>query len=615
MTKVYVTDLVLRDGHQSLIATRMQTADMLPICPQLDAVGFWSLEAWGGATFDACVRFLREDPWERLRQLRKALPNTRIQMLLRGQNLLGYRNYSDDVVRAFVRKSADNGVDVFRVFDAMNDLRNLRVSIEAVKAAGRHAEGALCYTTSPVHDIAHFVELAKGMAEMGCDTLAIKDMAGLLTPYTAYDLVCAIREATQLPIHTHSHATSGLAHMTHLKAIEAGASIIDTCVGGFSEGASHPTTQSLVAALAGTTYDTGLSLPLLEEISAYFKEVRRKYWQFESEFTGTDTRVLVNQVPGGMISNLANQLKEQGALDRMNAVLEEIPRVREDLGYPPLVTPTSQIVGTQAALNVLTGARYKSVTNEVKLYLQGRYGRAPSHVNEEVRKLAVGDLDVTTCRPADLLADELDRLRNEIDSLARSDEDVLTYAMFPDLAKTWLQERAAGSLTAEPLLPRSAAQAEAAPRYAADEFRITLHGETYHIKLAGSGRSESGQHPYFVSIDGISEEVLVEPLNEVAITAGGGGTRKTAAAATVAPGQKPRPSHPGHVTAAMPGTVVEVLVGIGQKVKAGDGVLVIEAMKMESEVQAPIAGVVINIFARKGDAVTPDMALVEIQPE
>ncbi len=615
MTKVYVTDLVLRDGHQSLIATRMQTSDMLPICPRLDAVGFWSLEAWGGATFDACVRFLREDPWERLRQLRRALPNTRIQMLLRGQNLLGYRNYSDDVVRAFVKKSADNGVDVFRVFDAMNDLRNLRVSIEAVKAAGKHAEGAICYTTSPVHDIPHFVELAKGLAEMGCDTLAIKDMAGLLTPYTAYDLVCAIREATHLPIHTHSHATSGLAHMTHLKAVEAGATIIDTCVGGFSEGASHPTTQSLVAALAGTPYDTGLSLPLLEEISAYFKEVRRKYWQFESEFTGTDTRVLVNQVPGGMISNLANQLKEQGALDRMNAVLEEIPRVREDLGYPPLVTPTSQIVGTQAALNVLTGARYKSVTNEVKLYLQGRYGRAPGHVNEEVRKLAVGDLDVTTCRPADLLADELDRLRNEIDSLARSDEDVLTYAMFPDLAKTWLQERAAGSLKAEPLLPHSAAQAEAAPRYAADEFHITLHGETYHIKLAGSGRSESGQHPYFVSIDGVSEEVLVEPLNEVAITAGGGGTRKTSTAATVAPGQKPRPSHPGHVTAAMPGTVVEVLVGVGQKVKAGDGVLVIEAMKMESEVQAPIAGVVINIFARKGDAVTPDMALVEIQPE
>jgi pyruvate carboxylase subunit B len=343
--------------------------------------------------------------------------------------------------------------------------------------------------------------------------------------------------------------------------------------------------------------------------------VRKKYWQFESEFTGTDTRVLINQVPGGMISNLANQMKEQGAIDRMDAVLDEIPRVREDLGFPPLVTPTSQIVGTQAALNVLTGTRYKSVTNEVKLYLQGRYGKAPGHVNEEVRKLAIGDLEITTCRPADLLADELDKLRAEIDSLARSDEDVLTYAMFPDLAKTWLQERAAGSLKPEPLLPKGAAQAEAAPRYAADEFRITLHGETYHIKLSGSGRSDASQRPYFVSIDGVSEEVLVEPLNEVAVSAAAGSAPRKAAAAPVAPGQKPRPTHPGHVTAAMPGTVVDVLVSIGQTVKAGDGVLVIEAMKMESEVQAPIAGVVISIFAKKGDAVTPDMALVEIQPE
>jgi pyruvate carboxylase subunit B len=616
MAKVFVTDLVLRDGHQSLIATRMRTEDMLPICGKLDQVGFWSLEAWGGATFDACVRFLREDPWERLRQLRKALPNTRIQMLLRGQNLLGYRNYPDDVVRAFVKQCADNGVDIFRVFDAMNDLRNLRVSIEAVKAAGKHAEGAISYTTSPVHDIPHFVELAKGLADMGCDTIAIKDMAALLTPYTAFELVRAIIAATGLPVHTHSHATSGLAAMTHLKAVEAGATIIDTCVGAFAEGASHPTTQSLVAALAGTDYDTGLSLPLLEEISAYFKDVRKKYWQFESEFTGTDTRSLINQVPGGMISNLANQLKEQGAIDKMDAVLEEIPRVRQDLGYPPLVTPTSQIVGTQAALNVMTGARYKSVTNEVKLYLQGRYGRAPGHVNEEVKKLAIGDLDVTTCRPADLLADELDKLRGEIDSLARSDEDVMTYAMFPDLAKTWLQERAAGSLKPEQLLPKSAAQQESAPRYAADEFKVTLHGETYHIKLSGSGRSDATQRPYFVSVDGVSEEVLVEPLNEVAVDAGSNsGPRKGKAAVPAAPGQKPRASHPGHVTAAMPGTVVEVLVSIGQTVKAGDGVLVIEAMKMENEVHAPIAGVVISIFAKKGDAVTPDMALVEIQPE
>jgi pyruvate carboxylase subunit B len=616
MAKVFVTDLVLRDGHQSLIATRMRTEDMLPICGKLDQVGFWSLEAWGGATFDACVRFLREDPWQRLRQLRKALPNTRIQMLLRGQNLLGYRNYSDDVVRAFVQKSADNGVDVFRIFDAMNDLRNLQVSVEAVKAAGKHAEGTVCYTTSPVHNIPHFVELAKGLAEMGCDTIAIKDMAGLLTPYTAFELVSAIRTATNLPIHTHSHATSGLAHMTHLKAVEAGATIIDTCVGAFAEGASHPTTQSLVAALAGTEYDTGLSLPLIEEISAYFKETRKKYWQFESAFTGTDTRVLINQVPGGMISNLANQLKEQGSLDKMDAVLEEIPRVRADLGFPPLVTPTSQIVGTQAALNVMTGGRYKSVTNEVKLYLQGRYGRAPGHVNEEVRKMAIGDLEVTTCRPADLLGDELDKLRNEIEGLAKSDEDVLTYAMFPEIGKTWLQERAAGSLKPEPLLPQqSAATQDNAPRYAADEFKITLHGETYHIKLSGSGRSDATQRPYFVAIDGVTEEVLVEPLNEVAVSGENGKSTRKASAAAPAPGQKPRPSHPGHVTAAMPGSIVDVLVSIGQTVKAGDGVLVIEAMKMENEVQAPIAGVVISIFAKKGDAVTPDMALVEIQPE
>jgi len=520
------------------------------------------------------------------------------------------------VVRAFVQKSADNGVDVFRIFDAMNDLRNLRVSIEAVKAAGKHAEGTICYTTSPVHGIPYFVELARGMAEMGCDTIAIKDMAGLLTPYTAFELVQAIRAVTDLPIHTHSHATSGLAHMTHMKAVEAGATIIDTCVGAFAEGASHPTTQSLVAALAGTEYDTGLSLPLLEEISAYFKEVRKKYWQYESPFTGTDTRVLINQVPGGMISNLANQLKDQGAIDKMDAVLEEIPRVRQDLGYPPLVTPTSQIVGTQAALNVLTGSRYKSVTNEVKLYLQGRYGKAPAPINEEVRKLAIGDLDITTCRPADLLPDELDKLRGEIEGLAKSDEDVLTYAMFPDVGKTWLQERAAGTLKAEQLLPQGSAKTEEAPRFAADEFKVTLHGETYHIKLSGSGRSDASQRPYFVSVDGVSEEVLVETLNEIEIAAEPGAKRKTAkASGSPAPGQKPRPSHPGHVTAAMPGSVVEVLVNVGQTVKAGDGVLVIEAMKMENEVQAPITGVVINIFANKGDAVTPDMALVEIQPE
>ena len=620
MAKVFISDLVLRDGHQSLIATRMRTEDMLPICAKLDSVGFWSLEAWGGATFDACVRFLREDPWDRLQKLRKALPNTPIQMLLRGQNLLGYRNYSDDVVRAFVKKSADNGVDVFRVFDAMNDLRNLRVSIEAVKASGKMAEGAISYTTSPVHDIPYFVRLAQECEAMGCDTLAIKDMAGLLTPQTTTELVKAIRAAVKIPIHMHSHATSGLSAMCFLKAVENGATILDTCNSSFGEGASHTSTESMVAALAVTEYDTGLSLPLLQEITAYFREVRKKYWQYESAFTGVDTRVLVNQVPGGMISNLSNQLNEQGALNRMDEVLAEIPRVREDLGFPPLVTPTSQIVGTQAVLNVLTGQRYKSVTTEVKNYLQGRYGRAPGEVNAQVRSIAIGNAEVIACRPADMLEDEMDRLRSEIDSLAKSEEDVLTYAMFPELARTFLQERAANTLKPEQLLPVGS-NLSCGPFFAPNEFNVTLHGETYHIHISGSGRPGEEQRAFFVSVDGVPEELIVEALNEVEVFGGGGGIvsgggskSKPKEGKTVG-GKRPRPSHQGHVTTAMPGTIVDVLVEPGKKVKAGDPVLVIEAMKMENEVQAPISGTVINVWVSKGDSVTPDEALIEIQPE
>jgi len=618
MAKVHVTDLVLRDGHQSLIATRMRTEDMLPICSKLDQVGFWSLEAWGGATFDACVRFLKEDPWERLRKLRRALPNTRINMLLRGQNLLGYRHYADDVVREFVRKAADNGVDVFRVFDAMNDTRNLRVALEAVKKFGKHAQGTVCYTISPVHDVAYFVDMAKELADMGVDSIAIKDMAGLLTPYIAYDLVKGIKAATGLPVNTHSHATAGLSAMVHLKAVEAGVDIIDCCNSAFSEGASHAATESLVAALQGTEYDTGLSLPLLQEIAAYFREVRKKYWQFESDFTGVDTRILTAQVPGGMLSNLSNQLKEQGALNRMDEVLAEIPRVREDLGYPPLVTPTSQIVGTQAVLNVLTGGRYKSVTNEVKSYLLGRYGKAPGRVNEEVRKLAVGDLDIITCRPADLIPDELDKLRGEVEGLAKSDEDVLTYAMFPDLGRTFMQERAAGTLTPEPLLPPEARfVAERGAQYAPNEFKITLHGETYHIRVSGTGRSDETERPFYVHVDGVAEEVLVKVLNEIEVTPGAGTVRKAAPAGERGgtARQRPKPTHAGHVTTAMPGTIVEVKVKVGDQVKAGDGVLVIEAMKMENEIQSPVSGTVLAIHVAKGDAVTPDQVLLEIQPE
>jgi pyruvate carboxylase subunit B len=615
MAKVFVSELVLRDGHQSLIATRMRTDDMLPICAKLDAIGFWSLEAWGGATFDACVRFLKEDPWERLAKLRKALPNSRIQMLLRGQNLLGYRHYSDDVVRAFVQKSADNGVDVFRIFDAMNDMRNLKTSIEAVKKVGKHAEGAISYTTSPVHDIAHFVELAKELESMGCDTLAIKDMAGLLTPQSTHDLVKALRAAVSLPIHLHSHATSGLSAMCFLKGIEAGATIIDTCNSSFGEGASHPSTESIVAALKGTEYDTGLDLVALQEITAYFRDVRKKYWQFESDFTGVDTRVLVNQVPGGMISNLSNQLKEQGALNRIDEVLAEIPRVREDLGFPPLVTPTSQIVGTQAVLNVMTGTRYKSITNEVKNYFLGRYGQSPAPVNESVKKLAVNDGETITCRPADLLAPEMAKLTIEAERFAKSEEDTLTYAMFPDIGQTYLQERNAGSLVPEALLDKESVNA-AAPQFAPNEFKVTLHGETFHINLTGSGHSGEEKRPYYVSVDGIAEEVFVEILSEIEVSGGAGasssgGKKKPTSSSS----GRPRPSHAGHVTTSMPGTIVAVIAKVGDKVKAGDAVVVIEAMKMENEIQAATSGVVVAIHVTKGDMVNPDESLLEIQPE
>lgn len=614
MAQVHVSELVLRDGHQSLIATRLRTDDMLPICSKLDEIGFWSLEAWGGATFDTCVRYLKEDPWERLKKLRKALPNSRIQMLLRGQNLLGYRHYSDDVVRAFVKQAADTGVDVFRVFDAMNDTRNLRVSIEAVKKHGKHAEGTISYTTSPVHDIDYFVAMAKELEVMGSDTIAIKDMAGLLTPQSTTDLVKAIRAAVKLPIHLHSHATSGLASMCLLKGVEAGATIIDTCNSSFSEGASHPTTESMVAALEGTGFDTGLNLAALQEVTAYFREVRRKYWQFESEFTGVDTRVLVNQVPGGMISNLSNQLKEQGALNRMDEVLAEIPRVREDLGYPPLVTPTSQIVGTQAVLNVMTGTRYKSVTNEVKNYLLGHYGKAPGKVNADIKSLAVGaDAEVINCRPADLIDDEMDKLRQESESWAKSEEDVLTYAMFPDLAKTFLQERNAGSLKPEQLLTKEAV-ATHDTRYAPNEFKVTLHGETFHIKLTGSGHAGEEQRPFYVSVDGIAEEVVVETLSEIEVGGGKSNGKKKAAASVTSSG-RPRPSHEGCVTTAMPGSIVDVKVKAGDKVNAGDAVLVIEAMKMENEIQAPKSGIVVAVHVKKGDTVTPDESLLEIQPE
>jgi pyruvate carboxylase subunit B len=601
MSKVHVTEVVLRDAHQSLIATRMRLEDMLPICPKLDAIGYWSLECWGGATFDSCIRFLKEDPWERLRKLREALPNTQLQMLLRGQNLVGYRHYSDDVVRAFVRKAAENGMDVFRIFDAMNDLRNLKVSIETTKEVGKHAQGAICYTVSPVHNVKGFVKQAKELKSMGCDSIALKDMAGLLTPMEAGDLVKAIKDAVDLPIHLHSHATAGLAEMCHLKAIEAGCEYIDTAISSMAGGTSHSSTESMVAALRGTEYDTGLDLEKIQEVGMYFYEVRKKYHQYESAYTGVDTRVQVNQVPGGMISNLANQLREQNALDRMSAVLEEIPRVRKDLGYPPLVTPTSQIVGTQAVLNILTGKRYQTITNEVKRYLQGGYGKAPSVVNPTLQQQALGKEEVIECRPADLLPPELDRLRSKISDLAQSEEDVLTYAMFPEVGRQFLEQRAAGTLVPEALEPPETVEPDGATP---TEFNIVLHGESYHIKVTGAGHKEQSERHFYLTVDGIPDEVVVEALDQVVL--GGGDKGKHAS-------KRPRATKEGHVTTSMPGSIVDVLVAEGDVVKAGQALLITEAMKMETEVQAPIAGKVTGVFVEKGDSVNPDEALIEIK--
>jgi pyruvate carboxylase subunit B len=607
MQKVHITDVILRDAHQSLIATRLRTEDMLPACAMLDDIGYWSLECWGGATFDACLRFLKEDPWERLHKLKQALPKTPLQMLLRGQNLLGYRHYSDDVVQKFIAKAAENGMDVFRIFDALNDVRNLRTAIEAAKIAGKHAQGTICYTTSPVHDVAGFVALGKELEKLGCDSIAIKDMAGLLTPYAAGELVKALKDAVGLPLHLHCHATSGLAEMCQLKAIEAGCRHIDTALSSWAGGTSHPPTESLVAALRGTPYDTGLDLDKLQAVNSYFAEVRKKYRRYESEFTGIDTQVHVFQVPGGMISNLANQLKERNALDRIGEVYKEIPEVRKDLGYPPLVTPTSQIVGTQAVLNVLTGKRYQTITNEVKRYLQGGYGKAPAPVDRDLQKRAIGAEEVIDCRPADLLKPEFDNLRQDIGELALNDEDVLSYAMFPEVGRQFLEQRASNHLVPEPLEIES--RASDTIKKAPTEFNVALHGESYHVKVTGAGpKNQTLRHFYFM-VDGVPEDIVVETLDEIVLDGGTQGAIKSTISR-----KRAKPSAEGDVVVGMPCNILEVLVKVGQQVSAGQAVLVTEAMKMETEVTAPISGTVKAVHVVKGEPANPDEVLIEIVP-
>jgi len=609
--KIAITELCLRDGHQSLLATRMRLDDMLPICEKIDAIGYWSVEAWGGATFDTCLRYLKEDPWVRLRELKKAMPKTPLQMLLRGQNLLGYRHYADDVVKKFVDVSVANGVDVFRTFDAMNDLRNVRVAIAQVKANGKIAEGTICYTTSPVHTLAYFVDLAKGFEDLGCDTLAIKDMAGLLTPTATRELVTALKKAISIPLHLHCHATSGVAEMVQWEAVHAGCDIIDTAISPLAGGTSHPATESMVAALAGTEFDTGLNLEALQDVAAYFRDVRKKYARFESSVTGVDTRVFINQIPGGMLSNLANQLKEQGALDKMDDVLAEIPRVRKDFGYPSLVTPTSQIVGTQAVLNVISGKKYKVITNETKDYLKGMYGKALGEINEDVRSLALGKEEAITVRPADLIANEMDSLTREVGDKAKSVEDVLSYGMFPAVALEFFEERATGNFKPEPLtLDASVEEDQVATQgLAPTEFNITIHGEEYHIQIDGSGHKSEDVRPFYVKVDGVLEEVFVETLTEVVPTSDGHIDTKRASKGS----KRPKATKDSDVTSPMPGRIVTINVKEGDTVKAGDTVLTVEAMKMENPVHAPVSGVVKSVYVVQGDNVNPDECLVEIE--
>lgn len=446
MSKIKITETVLRDAHQSLIATRLSTDEMIPVLEKLDQVGYHALEMWGGATFDASLRFLKESPWERLRKIKAKVKNTKLQMLLRGQNILGYKNYPDEVVTAFIKKSVENGIDIIRIFDALNDVRNLELAIKVTKEAGAHAQGSLSYTTSPVHTVEHYVDLAKKIEAMGADSLCIKDMAGLLKPYEGEKLVKALKAAINIPIDLHSHATSGLASMTYLKGVESGVDIIDTAISPFSMGTSQPPTESLVATLQGTEYDTGLDLQLLDEIAEYFQPIKDQSIEsglMDPKVMGVNINTLIYQIPGGMLSNLVSQLKEQNALDKLEEVLKEVPKVREDLGYPPLVTPTSQIVGTQAVLNVMAGERYKMIPNEVKQYVKGMYGKPTVPIEEDIVKMIIGDEEVIDCRPADLLEPVLDKNREKIAKYIMDEEDVLSYTLFPQPAMEYFKYREA----------------------------------------------------------------------------------------------------------------------------------------------------------------------------
>lgn len=569
MSKVKITETALRDAHQSLLATRMRTRDMVPIAEEIDKIGFHSVEAWGGATFDTCIRYLNEDPWERLRNLKSEFTRTPIQMLLRGQNLVGYKHYPDDIVTKFVEKSYENGVDIFRVFDALNDIRNMEQTIKVAKAQGAHVQGTISYTISPVHTLDDFVELAKELEALECDSVAIKDMAGLINPATAYELVSRLKEETDLLVNLHCHCTSGMTPISYYAACEAGVDILDTAISPLAWGTSQPPTESMIAALQGTPYDTGLDLTALNDIKKYFDQLREKYAALIDPIAErVDTDVLIYQIPGGMLSNLISQLKEQNALDRYSDVLEEMPRVRKDMGYPPLVTPTSQIVGIQAVMNVLSGERYKTVSNEVKEYMKGNYGKPPAKVNEEIASKIIGDEEVITCRPADLLEPEFDKYKSEgmEKGFVKNDEDALTYALYPAIAPAFLKGE-----TSE------------------EELATVSHVEDHEIGIPTQ---------YNVEVDGESFEVKIMPTGfmEVEETEKG-----------------PFTPVEGGIYSTMQGMVIKLTVNVGDRVTEGSTIAVIEAMKMENDIQSEIDGTVKEIFVEPGDAVSAGDIIMVIE--
>ncbi len=601
-----ITDVVLRDAHQSLLATRMRIDDMLPICEKLDRVGLWSAEVWGGATFDACIRFLGEDPWERLRQFRKAMPNTQLQMLLRGQNVLGYRHYADDVVEAFVETAADNGMDIFRIFDAMNDIRNLEAAVAATLKAGKHAQGTISYTISPVHTLDMWVEMGKRLEDLGCQSICIKDMAGLLKPYVAHEMVARLKDAVSVPIAMHCHATTGMSTTTLVKAVEAGLDYADTAISSMSHTYGHAGTESLVAIFQDTDHDTGFDLHLLEEIAGYFRGVRKKYAKFEGSLRGVDSRILIAQVPGGMLTNMENQLREQGALDKFDEVLAEMPSVRKDLGFIPLVTPTSQIVGTQAIVNVLTGDRYKNITKETAALLKGEYGKTPAAVDPALRKRVLNGNDPVTCRPADLLKPEMETLTTKFDGIAREEgirragrpiEDVLTYALFPQVGQRFLKNRDNPDVFEPPpwLEPQSEQKpdapvetAEPRPmpaRVGPERYRVAVNGNEYDVEVTPEGAVSS------VRPKAVVPTIPSRPPSRATIPAPSGG-------------QGDRLPSP------LAGTVLRVVAKEGQQVQTGDLVIVLEAMKMETEVRASRAGNVASVPVSEGDSVQAGDALI-----